>query len=191
MTRYPRHRMREKRATEKKECDRHTETGRYKHSICGTSQIHFARHTQTQPNTNKPQMKTLWRDKHKCTLSVQADLRSTLGDAGYIVFGVILFVWELLPTSLVVFFFRVRRLPQDRSGSGIRNHVLSSRGYFFDNPRRYDSDDDLAWSIPPQNNSTSLITDCYDWGSHNSSFTGQTGTDEQRLAPVMGELRPY
>jgi hypothetical protein len=45
---------------------------------------------------------------------VQADLRSTLGDAGYIVFGVILFVWELLPTSLVVFFFRVRRLPQDR-----------------------------------------------------------------------------
>lgn len=45
---------------------------------------------------------------------MQADLRSTLGDAGYIVFGVILFVWELLPTSLVVFFFRVRRLPQDR-----------------------------------------------------------------------------
>ncbi|XP_029480834.1 G protein-coupled receptor 137Ba-like isoform X4 [Oncorhynchus nerka] len=86
-------------------------------------------------------------------VSDQADLRSTLGDAGYIVFGVILFVWELLPTSLVVFFFRVRRLPQDRSGSGIPNHVLSSRGYFFDNPRRYDSDDDLAWSIPPQNNS--------------------------------------
>ncbi|XP_013986744.1 G protein-coupled receptor 137Ba [Salmo salar] len=124
-------------------------------------------------------------------VSDQADLRSTLGDAGYIVFGVILFVWELLPTSLVVFFFRVRRLPQDRSGSGIPNHVLSSRGYFFDNPRRYDSDDDLAWSIPPQNNSTSLITDCYDWGSHNSSFTVQKGTDEQRLAPVTGELHPY
>uniref|UniRef100_A0A8C7TL61 G protein-coupled receptor 137Bb n=1 Tax=Oncorhynchus mykiss TaxID=8022 RepID=A0A8C7TL61_ONCMY len=84
-------------------------------------------------------------------VSDQADLRSTLGDAGYIVFGVILFVWELLPTSLVVFFFRVRRLPQDRVR--IPNHVLSSRGYFFDNPRRYDSDDDLAWSIPPQNNS--------------------------------------
>ncbi|CAB1344810.1 unnamed protein product [Coregonus sp. 'balchen'] len=110
-----------------------------------------------------------------------ADLRSTLGDAGYIVFGVILFVWELLPTSLVVFFFRVRRLPQDRSGTGIPNHVLSSRGYFFDNPRRYDSDDDLAWSITPQNNSA----------SRNSSFTVQTGTDEQRLAPVTGELHPY
>lgn len=43
---------------------------------------------------------------------VQADLRSSLGDGGYVVFGVVLFVWELLPTSLVVFFFRVRRPPQ-------------------------------------------------------------------------------
>lgn len=45
---------------------------------------------------------------------LQADLRSSLGDGGYVVFGVILFVWELLPTSLVVFFFRVRRPPQER-----------------------------------------------------------------------------
>lgn len=44
----------------------------------------------------------------------QADLQSTLGDTGYIVFGVILFVWELLPTSLVVFFFRVRQPKLDR-----------------------------------------------------------------------------
>uniref|UniRef100_A0A3Q4BSW3 Uncharacterized protein n=1 Tax=Mola mola TaxID=94237 RepID=A0A3Q4BSW3_MOLML len=79
-------------------------------------------------------------------VSDQADLRSSLGDAGYVVFGVILFVWELLPTLLVVFFFRVRR-----PIAGIPNHVLSSRRYFFDNPRRYDSDDDLAWSIPPHN----------------------------------------
>ena len=48
---------------------------------------------------------------------VQADLRSTLGDAGYVVFGVVLFVWELLPTSLVVYFFRVRRPTQDRVGT--------------------------------------------------------------------------
>uniref|UniRef100_A0A671SHG9 G protein-coupled receptor 137Bb n=1 Tax=Sinocyclocheilus anshuiensis TaxID=1608454 RepID=A0A671SHG9_9TELE len=46
-------------------------------------------------------------------VSDQADLKSTLGDAGYVVFGVILFVWELLPTSLVVFFFRVRKPAQD------------------------------------------------------------------------------
>lgn len=44
----------------------------------------------------------------------QADLQMTLGDTGYIVFGVILFVWELLPTSLLVFFFRVRQPNLDR-----------------------------------------------------------------------------
>ncbi|KTG33764.1 hypothetical protein cypCar_00035760, partial [Cyprinus carpio] len=47
-------------------------------------------------------------------VSDQADLKSMLGDAGYVVFGVILFVWELLPTSLVVFIFRVRKPAQDR-----------------------------------------------------------------------------
>uniref|UniRef100_A0A4W4DSA0 G protein-coupled receptor 137Bb n=1 Tax=Electrophorus electricus TaxID=8005 RepID=A0A4W4DSA0_ELEEL len=71
-------------------------------------------------------------------VSDQADLRSSLGDAGYVVFGVILFVWELLPTSLVVFFFRVR------NASVIPSHVFSTKRYFFDNPRRYDSDDDLT-----------------------------------------------
>ncbi|XP_076001599.1 G protein-coupled receptor 137Ba [Genypterus blacodes] len=126
-------------------------------------------------------------------VSDQADLRSSLGDAGYVVFGVILFVWELLPTSLVVFFFRVRRPPQDRSTAGIPNHVLSSRGYFFDNPRRYDSDDDLAWSIPPHNASASLSSDCYDWGSRHSSFTVHTNSDEQRLTTTTTteELYPY
>ncbi|MBN3295047.1 G137B protein, partial [Amia calva] len=84
-------------------------------------------------------------------VSDQADLKSTLGDAGYIVFGVILFVWELLPTSLVVFFFRVRRPAQDRV-SGVESwESVLVRAYFFDNPRRYDSDDDLAWNILPQN----------------------------------------
>ncbi|KAK6329582.1 hypothetical protein J4Q44_G00015600 [Coregonus suidteri] len=72
-------------------------------------------------------------------VSDQADLQSTLGDAGYIVFGVILFVWELLPTSLVVYFFRVRRPNQDKTGTGLPGHVFSSRAYFFDDPRRYDS----------------------------------------------------
>ncbi|XP_069543607.1 G protein-coupled receptor 137Ba-like isoform X4 [Brachyistius frenatus] len=124
-------------------------------------------------------------------VSDQADLRSSLGDAGYVVFGVILFVWELLPTSLVVFFFRVRRPPQDRSSAGVPNHVLSSRGYFFDNPRRYDSDDDLAWSLPPQSSSASLSCDCYDWGGRHSSFTVHTDSDEQRLTAAAGELHPY
>ncbi|XP_051945546.1 G protein-coupled receptor 137Ba isoform X1 [Xyrauchen texanus] len=121
-------------------------------------------------------------------VSDQADLKSTLGDAGYVVFGVVLFVWELLPTSLVVFFFRVRKPAQDRSASVIPGHVFSSRAYFFDNPRRYDSDDDLAWSIIPQNIQASLVTDSYDWSCRNS-FAADVGGEESHLAPE--ELNPY
>ncbi|XP_038951364.1 integral membrane protein GPR137B isoform X1 [Rattus norvegicus] len=81
----------------------------------------------------------------------QADLKSQLGDAGYIVFGVVLFVWELLPTTLVVYFFRVRNPTKDLTNPGmVPSHGFSPRSYFFDNPRRYDSDDDLAWNIAPQ-----------------------------------------
>ncbi|XP_060118300.1 integral membrane protein GPR137C isoform X2 [Heteronotia binoei] len=62
----------------------------------------------------------------------------------YVVFGVVLFVWELVPTVFVVLFFRAQRLPQNLAPAGmINSHSFSSRAYFFDNPRRYDSDDDL------------------------------------------------
>ena len=53
--------------------------------------------------------------------SSQADLVNDLGNKGYLVFGLILFVWELLPTTLLVGFFRVHRPPQDlvrASGEG-------------------------------------------------------------------------
>nr|XP_005894180.1 PREDICTED: integral membrane protein GPR137 isoform X1 [Bos mutus] len=46
-------------------------------------------------------------------VSDQADLVNDLGNKGYLVFGLILFVWELLPTTLLVGFFRVHRPPQD------------------------------------------------------------------------------
>ncbi|XP_060895356.1 G protein-coupled receptor 137Ba [Labrus mixtus] len=120
-------------------------------------------------------------------VSDQADLQSTLGDAGYIVFGVVLFVWELLPTSLVVFFFRVRQPNQDRSGAGLPGHVFSSRSYFFDNPRRYDSDDDLAWSVMPQNIQASLAADSYDWGSQSSGINAYVGGDDGHLLPAPPE----
>ncbi|KAK2493346.1 hypothetical protein MC885_019081 [Smutsia gigantea] len=84
-------------------------------------------------------------------VSDQADLKNQLGDAGYVVFGVVLFVWELLPTTLVVYFFRVRNSTKDLTNPGmVPSHGFSPRSYFFDNPRRYDSDDDLAWNIAPQ-----------------------------------------
>ncbi|MBN3276754.1 G137B protein, partial [Polyodon spathula] len=80
-------------------------------------------------------------------ISDQADVEKISGEA-YVVFGIILFFWELLPTSLVVVFFRVQRPNQNlTSGGMINSHSFSSRAYFFDNPRRYDSDDDLSRSV--------------------------------------------
>ncbi|MEE6475260.1 hypothetical protein FKM82_010674 [Ascaphus truei] len=112
-------------------------------------------------------------------VSDQADLKCKLGDTGYIVFGIILFVWELFPTSLVVYFFRVRNSAQDLTNPGmVPSHGFSPRSYFFDNPRRYDSDDDLAWNITPQNMHGSFGPDFFDWGNRNS-FGSHTGSLQQ------------
>ncbi|XP_060677489.1 G protein-coupled receptor 137Ba isoform X1 [Hemiscyllium ocellatum] len=107
-------------------------------------------------------------------VSDQADLQIQLGDKGYLVFGVILFIWELLPTTLVVLFFRVRRPIQSQAENGMsRAHGFTSRAFFFDNPRRYDSDDDLAWNVTchsalSSTSSISQITDYY--GTKNQSY---------------------
>ncbi|XP_076834007.1 integral membrane protein GPR137C isoform X3 [Brachyhypopomus gauderio] len=77
----------------------------------------------------------------------QADVKHISGEA-YVVFGIILFFWEFVPTTLLVVFFRVQRPNQNLAPGGmITSHSFSSRAYFFDNPRRYDSDDDLSRSI--------------------------------------------
>ncbi|MBN3304698.1 G137A protein, partial [Amia calva] len=67
-------------------------------------------------------------------ISDQADLRSDLGDRGYLVFGLILLVWELLPTALLIGIFRVRRPPRDDGCSPVINS-RGPRSYFFDDPR--------------------------------------------------------
>ncbi|XP_053460778.1 integral membrane protein GPR137B isoform X3 [Nycticebus coucang] len=113
-------------------------------------------------------------------VSDQADLKNQLGDAGYVLFGVVLFVWELLPTSLVVYFFRVRSPAKDLTNPGmVPSPGFSPRSYFFDNPRRYDSDDDLAWNTAPQGLQGSFAPDCYDWGQQTNSFLAQAGTLQQ------------
>uniref|UniRef100_H2U938 G protein-coupled receptor 137B n=1 Tax=Takifugu rubripes TaxID=31033 RepID=H2U938_TAKRU len=124
-------------------------------------------------------------------VSDQADLQLTLGDTGYIVFGVVLFVWELLPTSLLVFFFRVRQPTLDQSSSGLPGHIFSSRSYFFDNPRRYDSDDDLAWSVMPQNIQASLAADGYEWGSQSSGINAHVSGDDGSRLPHLEEMGHY
>uniref|UniRef100_A0ACB8GAY1 Uncharacterized protein n=1 Tax=Sphaerodactylus townsendi TaxID=933632 RepID=A0ACB8GAY1_9SAUR len=55
----------------------------------------------------------------------------------------------------------------------VPSHAFSPRSYFFDNPRRYDSDDDLAWSISPHSIHGSFSPDYHDWGhqQYNSFMT--------------------
>ncbi|KAM4012283.1 integral membrane protein GPR137C-like [Anomaloglossus baeobatrachus] len=62
----------------------------------------------------------------------------------YLIFVLILFFCEFLPMSLMTYFFRAKKLNQNLEPAGMVNsHSFGSRAYFFDNPRRYDSDDDL------------------------------------------------
>ncbi|CAM9687307.1 integral membrane protein GPR137C isoform X1 [Lampetra fluviatilis] len=78
-------------------------------------------------------------------VSDQADLQELHTNSKFVLFGVVLFVWELLPTGLVVIFFRVRRPNQNLSAAGVLGvRGFASRVHFFDNPRRYDSEDDLT-----------------------------------------------
>ncbi|XP_074852319.1 integral membrane protein GPR137C [Carettochelys insculpta] len=81
----------------------------------------------------------------------------------YVVFGVVLFLWELVPTTFVVLFFRAQRLSQNLTPAGmINSHSYNSRAYFFDNPRRYDSDDDLP-RLGAREGGSLAPAQCSDW----------------------------
>ncbi|XP_034147607.1 integral membrane protein GPR137 isoform X2 [Esox lucius] len=76
-------------------------------------------------------------------ISDQADLRHELGDRGYLAFGAILFIWELLPTSLLILIFRVRQPPQETGNVQVNNRL--PRPYFFDDPAGVDTDSGVPW----------------------------------------------
>ncbi|XP_028816085.1 integral membrane protein GPR137 [Denticeps clupeoides] len=78
-------------------------------------------------------------------VSDQADLQSELGDRGYLAFGAILFIWELLPTSLLILIFRVRRPSQEKTPTTVNNNH-GTRSYFFDDPRTMEDDFAVPWS---------------------------------------------
>ncbi|KAK5865188.1 hypothetical protein PBY51_016375 [Eleginops maclovinus] len=86
-------------------------------------------------------------------VSDQADLRSELGDAGYLAFGAILFIWELLPTGLLILIFRVRRPAQESNSMAVNNRVLP-RPYFFDDPQGSDEDAPMPWARASHPNSS-------------------------------------
>jgi hypothetical protein len=71
-------------------------------------------------------------------------------DTAFVSFGCILFIWELLPTFTTVWFFRVKHPDSRNSSSSLKSDSFHhSKSYFFDNPNRYDSDDDLSLPYTP------------------------------------------
>uniref|UniRef100_A0A8C4ZGW3 G protein-coupled receptor 137c n=1 Tax=Gadus morhua TaxID=8049 RepID=A0A8C4ZGW3_GADMO len=98
------------------------------------------------------------------SVSDQADVQQVSGET-YVVFGVVLLLWELLPTSLLVGFFRVQQPNLNLAPGGmINSQSFSSRAYLFDNPRRYDSEDDLTRSITSR-------SDRARWDAHSDTRT--------------------
>ncbi|XP_061690039.1 integral membrane protein GPR137 isoform X2 [Syngnathoides biaculeatus] len=86
-------------------------------------------------------------------VSDQADLHDELGDRGFLAFGTILFIWELLPNSLLILIFRVRRPTQEVSNSTVNKRILS-RPYFFDDPQGSDEEIAAPWTATYQPNSS-------------------------------------
>ncbi|XP_057705796.1 integral membrane protein GPR137 [Corythoichthys intestinalis] len=78
-------------------------------------------------------------------VSDQADLRNDLGDRGYLAFGAILFIWELLPTTLLIVIFRVRRPTQEVNNLTVNNRVLP-RHFFFDDPQGSSEEVAAPWT---------------------------------------------
>ncbi|XP_048217487.1 integral membrane protein GPR137 isoform X4 [Perognathus longimembris pacificus] len=118
-------------------------------------------------------------------VSDQADLVNDLGNKGYLVFGLILFVWELLPTTLLVGFFRVHRPPQDLSASRILNgQVFGSRSYFFDRAGHCE-EEACSWE-----HSRSESTRCRDQEVTTTASTPPHRRDPLPLAPHLWPPRP-
>lgn len=74
----------------------------------------------------------------------QADfVRLNVGYA-FLSFGIVLFVWEVLPMFIVIILFRVRKPGSSSNLRDLPSHTQNPKASFFDNPRRYDSDEDIS-----------------------------------------------
>ena len=131
-------------------------------------------------------------------VSDQADLRDLSDDMAYFSFGMVLFWWECLPTTMIVLFFRVKtraytskdaREYQSRVMGSLPGGIVGSSGgasYFFDNRNRYNSIDDVStsprspidiYTINPTGGGGA------GFGVHSSSY-GRLSHSQQRMSPV-------
>ncbi|BFZ11696.1 hypothetical protein BsWGS_14735 [Bradybaena similaris] len=117
-------------------------------------------------------------------ISDQADANVQLPESlAYISFGVVLFVWEVLPISIVVIFFRVKRLSTGQALTNFSTQISGPRVFFFDNSRRYDSDDDLI--SQPSSSMDTTGSHSYTSDSYFTRSSGQTPINSS-LRTAMG-----
>ncbi|XP_012937710.1 G protein-coupled receptor 137Ba [Aplysia californica] len=102
----------------------------------------------------------------------------------YVSFGIVLFVWEVLPISIVVLFFRVKRRHFEPVLTDFSTQSQGSRVFFFDNPRRYDSEDDLSSQTGSNSHSDGTLS-----RSNNGEITRtRTARTTPRGTPVNGTM---
>lgn len=80
----------------------------------------------------------------KYNTSERGSIHEDIRDREFVTFGVVLIVWEVLPTFMVVWFFRVRKPNIGDMGPSAMASQSYDKKSFFNDPRRYDSDEDLT-----------------------------------------------
>lgn len=80
-------------------------------------------------------------------------------NTAFVSFGCVLFVWELLPTFATVWFFRVKFQDGGNTSSTLKSDSFHTKSYFFDNPNRYDSEDDLSMPYTPSRSLNGGLSD--------------------------------
>lgn len=131
-------------------------------------------------------------------VSTHGTIAHTTDSYAFVSFGCVLFVWELLPTFTTVWFFRVRIMDRT-STSTIKSDSFHTKSYFFDNPNRYDSDDDLSMPYTPVRSVNGGLADIPRFGQSivSVSATARTNTLQEtiesraKIASSYGSVPPF
>lgn len=113
----------------------------------------------------------------------QADFVQLDKGYAYLSFAIVLFVWEILPMFTVIIFFRVRTLVSPSSLQDLPSINQGTKAYFFDNPRRYDSDEEDMSGRSDQQQSYQSV------GTVNYSINANL--ENSRDSPNVTPTRPH
>jgi len=131
-------------------------------------------------------------------VSRHGTITHTTDSYAFVSFGCVLFVWELLPTYATVWFFRVRLLNRTTNKTIKSDSFHHSKSYFFDNPNRYDSDDDLSIPYTPVRSVNGGLADIPRFGQSSVSVSAtnaptlqETFDARAKQASSYGSVPPF